>query len=153
MSYRRSRKKTGSNSYRTETRTTGKGTRITNTTKSNLGGRISKTHSTSFGKDGRLKITDTRNDNGLITRVSRTLGSKPKTYKKPRGSRRKSSSISFSLWLWIIIGIMLMIFIPASIPIVLGIGGLFLALSILWMLLPYLIWGTVIFILIYIFIK
>ena len=100
MAYKRSSKKIN-NSTRVTTTKSSRGTRNTVSTKSGSG-RITQTHSNSWTKDGRLRQTSTRNNNGWVTRTSRILGSKPKRTGGRRSRKSKGDDILLVIILWLL---------------------------------------------------
>ena len=149
MAYKRKTKKTGPTTKRTTTQSS-KGTRITNSTKSSLGGTNKRTYSWSWSKSGRLKQTFTDNRGGWISRKSRTLGKKPRTYKASRNRSAKNSGFGVSaIVVFLIIGTILLG--VTSFPLLAGIAGILLAVWIIWILLPFIVWGGVIALIIWLF--
>lgn len=149
MAYKRKTKKIGSTTKRTTTQSS-KGTRITHSTKSSLGGTNKRTYSWSWSKDGRLKQTFTDNRNGWISRKSRTLGKKPKTYRAPKWRSAKSSGLGMgAIVVFLIIGAILLG--ATSFPLLAVVAGILLAAWLIWILLPFLVWGGVIVFLIWLF--
>lgn len=149
MAYKRKTQKTDANTKRTTTQSS-KGTRITNSTKSSLGGRNKRTYSWSWSKGGRLKQTFTDNRNGWITRRSRTLGSKNKTYKAPRRRSRKSADVGMGFGYWLVMIILAVLFVtfPMAGLVVAGVIGV---LVVTWIMLPYLLGLAVVALLIWLF--
>lgn len=155
MAYKRKTKNVGCNTTETTTQKSDGSVRITRSRKHtpNL------TISTSVGKNGRTKRTVTTNTNGWINRKSSTTPTfkpiktrirKPATSSTPR---RKSQNLDFNISGYLIfflfcVGVSVTVF-PATLPLVIFILGVMFSLWLLWMILPFLIWGSIIFGIVY----
>ena len=153
MAYKTTRKKTGVNSYEKRTYNTKTGsTRITRTVKPTK----SLTISRSVNKNGSVKTTTTNNINGWVTKTSKTSGSTPrsKSYKPKRTKSVKSYSsrsgrggdlsLSAGGIFVIVLCIIIMAYFPTTVPYLIMFGGIIGAIWIFWMLLPWLVWGSII---------
>lgn len=150
MAYKRKTKNVGCNTTETTTQKSDGSVRITRSRKHtpNL------TISTSVGKNGRTKRTVTTNTNGWINRKSTTTPKfKPATkVSKPRVSspRRRSSKSELNLsgtFIFFILCVVAFVFaFPATLPYVAWVFAiLFSVWLVVWVLLPWILWGSILF--------